>query len=63
MTYGLYTAAVLMALYTFYLGRRVRRAERHVEIIRVALDRHLQTGEDYRSTSFKRRVANDRGAA
>ena len=48
----LYTIIALTALYALYVGGRLKQAETKIEIIRAALTRHLETGQDYRSASF-----------
>ncbi|WIA55996.1 hypothetical protein N6H05_23760 [Sphingobium sp. WTD-1] len=44
-----------LSLFTFLTlcgaTSRLKKAEEHIEIIRVALDRHLTDGADYRSTT------------
>lgn len=62
MTVTLTIFVVLMTLYSFYLGGRLKQAEQHIEIIRVALDGHLTTGKDYRSAEFKAAIAETRKA-
>lgn len=45
----LYAIIALIALYALFVGGRLKQAEAHIEIIRKALDRHLETGADYRN--------------
>ena len=48
-THLLYAIIALIALYALFVGGRLKQAEAHIEIIRKALDRHLETGADYRN--------------
>lgn len=48
---------LFVALYALYVGGRLKQSEHKVEVLRAALDRHLLTGDDYRT------AANDDGLA
>ncbi|MEK7456466.1 MAG: hypothetical protein AABZ76_16310 [Pseudomonadota bacterium] len=49
MIYIITTLAVFMFLALCGVCSRLKKAEEHIEIIRVALDRHLTDGTDYRT--------------
>lgn len=49
MIYALTTVVGFMTLYSFYVGGRLKQAQERLGIIQAALDRHLETGEDYRA--------------
>lgn len=51
LTTILVTTTVFTLLYAFYVGGRLKQTEDKVEVLRAALHRHLETGEDFRTTA------------
>jgi len=56
MTAILIGSTVFTLLYAFYVGGRLKQTEEKVEILRAALHRHLESGEDFTTLEQVRRV-------